>query len=189
MGEAALVFRPVAPRVLSVVLGMFGLWGLVVEARDGQPRTAVTLAVGMLAYAAGAYALYWRPSVVVHDDGTLLRNVLRDVHVPWSCLVAVTTRFSLTLVTTEGTYRSWAASSSGARADSGMGDLVQVGGSGAPPDRSMDAGAAALMVRQRWDARRHVSAADAEVRVRPVLWPLGVAVAAALGLVGLLLTG
>lgn len=74
-----------------------------------DPGSAVRVAPGLGLAAAGVWALFGRPAVVVHDGGIRLVNVLRTVELPWPAIQRVDTQYALTLVTAYGLYASWAA--------------------------------------------------------------------------------
>ena len=106
------------------------------------------------------HATFWRPAVLVDDDGVQLRNVLRDVAVPFARLDAIDTRYALRLESGDRTYTAWAAPAPGrtsamsltrreASASALLGaDLAQGFSASAAPNT--DSGGAALMVRLRW---------------------------------------
>jgi hypothetical protein len=55
----------------------------------------------------------WRPLLVVSDDGVVVTNPLRSVHIPWNALVNIDTKFSLTLFTPGRKIEVWVAPSPG----------------------------------------------------------------------------
>lgn len=136
-----------------------------------------------------------RPAVLVHDAGVDLRNVLRTVHLPWTSIERIDTKYALTLHTAYGTYAAWAAPapSRAATLDAGPADLAHlpestyVGGA-RPGDLITSAsGQAAAHVRRRWEALRDAGFLDRPrlERDRPrvewhVLPALGVAALTAL---------
>lgn len=108
-----LSYSPSAVRVGAGIYLLFALWWLGALLIGPDPAHALEVGCWLLAVGVVVYALFWRPAVVVDDEGVLLRNVLRDVHVPWSLLEAIETRFALTLVTPDGRHQSWAAAAPG----------------------------------------------------------------------------
>lgn len=105
----------------------------------------------------GAWALYWRPLVEVNAGGVRVVNVFRTIEVPWPAITEIETQWALTLVTTLGTVRAWAAPAPGRQVlrrsqaedlrlgGTAKGDMVR------PSDLPQtESGAAALVVRQRW---------------------------------------
>lgn len=187
MGEP-LVYRPTLSRVLAVLYVVIALWWLWADLAARGAGRALTLVPVLLAVGTVVYALLWRPCVRVDADGVVLRNVLRDVRVPWAALEEVDTRYTLTLHTSTGAYQSWAAPAPGRPSPvprgwtpSGAGPATSGPGGGGEdarlpdarwqpggvaPDRSSrtlgaDSGAAAFMVEQAWARWRERSAAPA----------------------------
>ncbi|WP_315095292.1 PH domain-containing protein [uncultured Cellulomonas sp.] len=115
---------------------------------------AVTL--GLLAWLA-----FWRPRVDVTDEGVVLVNPLRTIHVPWAALIDVETQYSLTLVTPHGRYRAWAAPGPGRHQVVTAGNEELAGMSRLARDSrgavaigdlpSAPSGQVAAMVRRRWE--------------------------------------
>jgi hypothetical protein len=143
-----LVYRPVTGRALPLCYAGFVAWWLVSGlAGGGRSGLSWQVVAWMLAVGAVIYAVFWRPAVVVDPEGVLLRNVLRDVRVPWAALEAVETRYALTLVTAEHRYVSWAAGApgrSGGPAWSGHGWGRRTGGGDREGEGAGAAGAACL---------------------------------------------
>lgn len=108
-----LSYSPTAVRVGAGVYALFAAWWLGSLLTGPDPAHALVVGCWLLAVGVVVFALFWRPAVVVDDDGVLLRNVLRDVHVPWSRLEGIETRFALTLLTADGRHQSWAAAAPG----------------------------------------------------------------------------
>lgn len=176
-----LVYRPLTGTVLVGCYAAFAAWwilaGLTSSRHAGLSWTALAW---MLAIGTVLYAAFWRPAVIVDDDGVLLCNVVRDVRVPWAALEGVETQYALTLVTAQHRYSSWAAGAPGRRnalartghgrgIGAGVGDTARAAvdvearhlprkewmPGGMEPNRSSrdlrtDSGAAAFMVEQAW---------------------------------------
>lgn len=140
-----------------------------------------------------AFAALWAPRVEVDDDKATLVNVLRTIEVPWEALVNVDTRFSLKLITPNGSYSAWAAPAPGrtttfrlTRARRGS----TAGSTGARDVRpgdllDTDSGDAAHLVRDRWttlieEGRVETGIADT-VRARIRLHPATIGALAVLG--------
>jgi hypothetical protein len=70
---------------------------------------AVPVALSLL-----AWAIYWRPRVVVDGEAVELVNATRSVRIPWEAVTGVTTRFALTISTEKGRYPATGAPAPGA---------------------------------------------------------------------------
>lgn len=103
----------------------------------GGVRDLLRFAGPVLAVAWVAWFGYWRPRVVVDDEGVTLRNVLRSVHVPWIAVREVHGRYGLRVDTPDASYDAWAVAAPAGRARLRGGDTE-----------------ASLMVRQRLDRLR-----------------------------------
>lgn len=154
-------FRPRTGTILAVVLYLLAGAGLVVVLLNGLTLQDALLTLPLLAFV--AYSGYWLfgfPEVVVDQNEVTLVNPAVTVRVPWVALIAVETKFALTLVTVKRKYTAWAApapgvisTNRGKREDtlglpaSSYGAL----GSLRPGDlKRSDSGAAAFLVRTRW---------------------------------------
>ncbi|WP_165372720.1 PH domain-containing protein [Pengzhenrongella frigida] len=140
-------------------------WGLVTlgwswfAVHDGGPVGLVRQVPGLVLAATLVYAVLVRPSVEVSPTGVALRNVVRDVMVPWAALAEVRTRYALTLVTTDGRrFTAWAAPASGRHTDARL-TLREVQTLGLGPDEVLptasassasQSGAVAAWVRREW---------------------------------------
>lgn len=180
------VFAPVGVRVLAVTVWAGLVAYLVLLVRQGSGEAAVRFLPLALLVTLVVHAAFWRPAVVVDDRGVRLRNVLRDVDVPFARLDAVDTRYALRLESGGRSYTAWAAPAPGrtsamsltrrdAAANSLLGaDLAQgVSASAAP---NTDSGGAALLVRlrwQRWLEQDALAAAAREGARRPSQAPAG----------------
>jgi hypothetical protein len=199
-GVGPLVYRPTLVRLLSVVT-----WALLavvlVATAAADPLDGLRWAPVLALVAALAYAMFWRPSVEVDDDAVTVRNVVRDVRVPWQRLESVDTRYSLMLEAGGRRYAAWAAPAPGRLSGvrQSRRDAAALAALGADLDHGLrasavpnsDSGGAAIMVRARWEqagsaARRTRDAEPTQVRWAPV--PLvALAVTAAATVVAVLL--
>jgi Bacterial PH domain len=105
------LFRQRSPLVLAAACGVIGLVLLVSMARewadDPQPLFAAWVLFGL----ALAWSLFVRPAVLLDDDGVTLRNVVRDVHIPWARVTDVESRWNLKVFAGDRGYTAWAISS------------------------------------------------------------------------------
>jgi hypothetical protein len=163
------VFRPASATVAAVAWSAVTLGWAWLAVREGGPVALVRQAPAMALAATVVYAVMVRPAVSVGADGVHLRNVLRDVDVPWAVLERVSTRFALTLHTRDGqVVRAWAAPASGRHVDTQLtaGDVRALGWDEAEPptasaSTSSPSGVAAAWVRREW--RRATGGDDAGV--------------------------
>lgn len=152
----------------------------------------------LLLVGGGAWSLYWQPRVIVTPGGVRIVNVFRTFDVAWPAITNIDTRWALELSTEESTVRAWAAPAPGPSFMRRMtrdeqrvpgrlrNDLVR------PGDSPMsDSGAAALIVRQRWDRLRaagYLDSAAVEQRSATVTWHRSLIAAAAVVAVACVLT-
>lgn len=161
------VFRPrssIAAAILWAAVTLVWAWFAV---RDGGAPGLARQAPGVVLAATLVYAVLVRPTVEVSAAGVTLRNVVRDVEVPWAALAEVRTRYALTLVTTGGRrFTGWAAPASGRHTDARL-TRREVSAIGWDPDRELPtasastashSGAVAAWVRREW--RRAAEAGD-----------------------------
>jgi hypothetical protein len=114
-----------------------------------------------------AWALYWRPKVVVNAGGVRVVNVFRTLDIPWPAIRAIETKWTLTLETAFGKVRAWAAPAPGRQlmrrsepADHKIGGYRR-GDTARPGDLPQsESGAAAQIIRQRWLHHREAGHLD-----------------------------
>jgi len=102
------VYRQRSPLVMAVVAAAICALMLVSLTRNfaDNPQPLFT------AWVVFALALVWsvfvRPSVLIDDEGVIIRNVVRDVHIPWNLVTDVEYRWNLKVFTPERGYSAWA---------------------------------------------------------------------------------
>lgn len=149
-------FRPTFGRGMAgAVIGLcvFAALGVVPEGRDAM--FDVWPGLGLVGVT--AWTCYWHPKVVVTDGGIEVVNPLRTFDLPWSAVVDIETKWALTVRTSAGTIRAWAAPSPGRQIlrsqqpqERRLAGLPK-NSSGRPSDlATTESGAAAQIVRQRW---------------------------------------
>lgn len=110
-------------------LNLFDI-GLRGGGQSGRVAFAAVLAATVL-----VYLVAFRPAVVVGGREVVLRNVLRDVTVPWSDVTQVDATDALRVHAGERTYRSWAVHTpSRERMRAGRKSKLSVGERGSVPD-------------------------------------------------------
>jgi hypothetical protein len=185
-------FRPGFGRGLTIIIAIVGVAILVfVAATSGFDDALLTLPWVAL-FAVSAWAIFWRPRVVVSDGGVRLVNVTRTIDAPWPAITDVETRYALTLVTAYGRFAAWAAPAPGAgpalrtamrsrpRAAEGDEEITAVSMGDMPGTASGDA---ATLVRRRWERLREDGFLDdprLEFDKPPIRWhwQIGLVVAA-----------
>ena|GEM_PF-658450 len=104
------VFRQRSSVGLAVVCGVVGVVLLVSLALSwsdyARPLSVAWLLFGL----AVAWAVFARPAVVLDVGGVTLRNLVRDVHIPWTRLTGVESRWNLKVLVEDRGYTAWAIS-------------------------------------------------------------------------------
>ncbi len=165
-------YRPAFGRVLAVVtmaVCALGVVALVVS----NPADAVRYAWPIVLVGVLAWAMYWRPSLLVQEHGITVENVLRTHFVPWPSIEAIDTRYSLTLRTAHGRVGVWAAPAPGRHRTLGLApkdfDGVGLSARGSHGElRPNDAittptGNLAQLIRGHWEQLRDAGAFSAGV--------------------------
>jgi len=161
MRFAPTTFRPVFGRVLSVIVAIVAAIGILGFVVSGDVVTALRSSWGLVLMAAIASALFWFPSVRVAEDKITVRNVFSTVHVPWSAIQNVDTKYALTLTTPSGKVTAWAspapnryAAQVGNTADARLAASA-TGPAVRPGDLlSTASGAPAYVIRRHWEELR-----------------------------------
>jgi len=104
------VYRQRSSVGLAAVCGVTGLilLGSLARSWAGYPRPLFVAWVifGM----AVAWSVFVRPAVLLDTDGVLIRNILRDIHIPWNRLTGVSSRWNLSVSAGDKSYTAWALS-------------------------------------------------------------------------------
>jgi hypothetical protein len=103
---------------LVLIVSMLRAWST-----DASPLFLSILLLGI----AGSWALFLRPAVVVDREGVTLRNVVRDVQVPWHLLTDVEARWNVRVFVGERGFTAWAVSSQIDRPKGATGGLFGAG--------------------------------------------------------------
>src|SRR5665648_373874 len=105
------VFRQRSPLGLAAVSGVTGVILLLSLAWNWADYPQPLFVVWVLFGLACVWAVFVRPAVLLDVEGVTLRNVLRDVHIPWTRLTDVEYRWNLKVFVGERGYTTWAISS------------------------------------------------------------------------------
>ena len=148
-------------RVLACVVAavcLAGVVGLALAGDNGNLLRTVWLPM-LLAFL--AFALFWRPKIVIADEAVTVVNVFHTVVVPWALIERIDTQYSVTLHTRTRRVSVWAAPSPGVRGAIGIerADVRNLsesaygaGNSVRPGDSvSTPSGQVAFVLRQRWE--------------------------------------
>jgi hypothetical protein len=130
--------------------------GLLVAVHDARLLYIVPGAL----FAFVAWAMLWRPRLDVSDEGLHVVNVTQTVRIPWEALIAVDTKYALTLYTPGRKFPVWAAPAPGTARTLRATRSETKGRVGRPSVEdtvrrpgdllSTESGAAAEVIRRRW---------------------------------------
>ena len=98
------VFRQHSSVWLAAISGVTGLLLLLALVRNWASYPRLTFAAWVLFGLAVAWALFVRPAVLLDAKGVTLRNIVRDVHIPWTRLTGVTSRWNLNVLVGDKGY-------------------------------------------------------------------------------------
>ncbi len=162
------MFRPSFGRALTAVVAVVSVVCLVALAVQGF-GAALRGLPWLLLFAGTCWALFWRPAVIVEDGGVRLVNPFRTIDLPWPSILAVDTKWALTLITVYGRFTGWAAPAPGLRqtvlaspTEARHLPASAVGPGGVRPGDlpSTASGSAALLIRRRWEQLRDAGYLD-----------------------------
>ena len=181
-------------RVLAIMTWLLCLSGVVAVAFAGGNAAIQYLpAIALIAWL--AWGWLWRPCLFWDDDAITVVNGVATTVIPWAAPIQVETRYALTLITPQGRYPVTVAPAPGRLATAlskrdmkGISAPVGSDGSVQTGDLpSSDSGAAAHLVRQRWqslldEGRIAVGTADS-VRIDRQLHWVAISVSVVLAIV------
>jgi hypothetical protein len=115
MGSKAMttqhLIRQRSSLALAAVCGVTGFLLLVSMAWHWADHPQPLFAAWVLVGLALVWSLLVRPAVVLDDDGVTIRNVLRDIFIPWVRVTDVEFRWNLKVFAGDRPYVAWAISS------------------------------------------------------------------------------
>jgi len=109
------VFRQRSSVGLAVLSGVTGLLLLLSLARNWADYPQPLFAAWVLLGLAVAWSVFVRPAVLLDAGGVTLRNIVRDVRIPWARVTDVTNRWNLRVQAGEQGYNAWAISAQAER--------------------------------------------------------------------------
>ena len=96
---------------LAAVCAATGLFLLVSVALDWADSPQPLFASWVIFGLALVWAVFVRPAVLLEREGVTLRNIVRDVHIPWGMVSDAESRWSLKVLAGDRGYTAWAISS------------------------------------------------------------------------------
>jgi hypothetical protein len=137
------VFRQRSSVWLAALSGATGLLFLLSLVRSWAQYPRPLFGAWVLFGLALTWSVFVRPAVLIDAEAVTIRNIVRDVHIPWAALTDVTTRWNLKVMAGDRGYNAWAISSEVDRPRSVSGGLFRVPVPGRPDGVRRDAGAPA----------------------------------------------
>jgi len=159
------LIRQRSPLGLAAVCGVTGLVLLASSAWQWAEHPEPLFAAWVVFIMAAVWSLFVRPAVLLDEDGVTIRNIVRDVHIPWSQVGDVECRWSLKVFVEDRAYTAWAISSQAGRPKVGPGRLLGMSSgrldtfasAGAHPSTSAPKVTAATVARAIEDAKEDYS--------------------------------
>jgi len=177
-------YRPGFGRGLAIAILVIAALGMIVSLVSA-PLASLRYLPAVALVVVCVWAAFWWPAVIVSPAGVTLKNIVRTIELPWPAIQRIDTQFALTLFTAYGQYSAWAAPAPGRAGVAQAGHRAVTreesrlltestvnAGQIRPGDLPSSAsGAAALLVRRRWEELRDAGLLDdAQLeRNRPVV--------------------
>ena len=105
------VFRQRSPLTLAAVGGVTGLLLLVPLGLHWADNPEPLFLAWVLFGLAIVWSLFVRPAVLLDDEGVTIRNVIRNIYIPWVKVTDVEFRWNLKVFAGDRAYTAWAISS------------------------------------------------------------------------------
>ncbi len=118
--------RQRSPLGLAAACGLTGLVLLVSMAFQWAEHPEPLFAGWVLFILAVVWSLFVRPAVLLDEDGVTLRNVVRDIHIPWGQVTDVEFRWNLKVLVGDRPYTAWAISSQVERPKGASGSMFAI---------------------------------------------------------------
>ena len=120
------VFRQRSSLVLAAVCGVTGALLLLSLARNWADYPRPLFVAWIVFGLAVAWVVFVRPAVLLDIGGVTLRNVVRDVHIPWTRLTHTSSRWNLKVFAGDRGYTAWAIASEHERPRGGAGGMFRM---------------------------------------------------------------
>ena len=120
------VIRQRSPLALAAASGVTGLVLLVSTAWHWADNPQPLFVAWVLLGLALVWSLFVRPAVLLDDDGVTIRNVVRDVYIPWGRVTDVEFRWNLKVFVGDRAYTTWAISSQVERPKGASGGMFAI---------------------------------------------------------------
>jgi hypothetical protein len=109
------VYRQRSSLALAAGCAVTGVLLLLSLARDWGAYPRPLFVAWVVLGLAVTWAVFVRPAILLDVGGVTLRNVLRDVHIPWTLLTGATSRWNVKVMVGHQAYTAWAISSEAER--------------------------------------------------------------------------
>jgi hypothetical protein len=120
------VFRQRSSVWLAVLSGAAGVLLLLSLVRSWAQYPRPLFGAWVLLGLGVAWSAFVRPAVLIDAEGVTIRNIVRDIHIPWAALTDVSTRWNLTVMVGDRGYNAWAITAQVERPRSVSGALFHV---------------------------------------------------------------
>ena len=124
--KAQRVFRQRSSVWLAVMSAVTALLLLLSLVRSWAQYPRPLFGAWVLFGVAVAWSIFVRPSVVIDAQGVTIRNIVRDIHIPWAALTDISTRWNLKVMAGSQGYNAWAISSQVDRPSSASSGLFRI---------------------------------------------------------------
>lgn len=120
------VFRQRSSLVLAAMCGVTSALLLLSLARNWADYPRPLFVAWIVFGLAVAWVVFVRPAVLLDIGGVTLRNVVRDVHIPWTRLTHTSSRWNLKVFAGDRGYTAWAIASEHERPRGGAGGMFRM---------------------------------------------------------------
>ena len=120
------LIRQRSPLGLAAACGLTGLVLLVSMAFQWAEHPEPLFAAWVVFILAVVWSLFVRPAVLLDENGVTLRNVVRDIHIPWGQVTDVEFRWNLKVLVGDRPYTAWAISSQVERPKGASGSMFAI---------------------------------------------------------------